>query len=365
VRAEILELLHLREPEVIVRGFDRPNIWLGVEHVVEAERKTRRLLEWVEEHEPPGIVYAATQKGAESLAADLQERGVKAAAYHGGLSAKRREAAQEAFMGDGGEVDVMCATIAFGMGVDKPDVRWVVHHDVSESVDAYYQELGRAGRDGAPSRALLFYRPEDLGRRRFFASGKVDRDAMDRVARVLAERGRPVDPSDLLEPLAISRTKLATAVHRLEQAGIAEVRDDGRVAAVGRRSIELEEGVEAAARMEEDRERFDRSRVEMVRGYAEDQGCRRAYVLGYFGEAYDPPCGNCDNCDAGRTSPHDRAASDGVFAVGERVEHPEWGLGTVQRTESDVVTVVFDTVGYKTLATPLVEERGLLVPADR
>src|SRR3954466_16336392 len=226
VRSEILELLEMREPEVVVRGFDRPNIWLGVERFSDAERKTRTLLEWVVDHDGPGIVYAATQKGSEELASALNERGVRAAAYHGGLSARRREAAQEAFMADDGDVDVMCATIAFGMGVDKPDVRWVVHHDVSESVDAYYQELGRAGRDGQPSRALLFYRPEDLGRRRFFASGKVDRDAIDRVARVLVERGRPVDPADPLEPLAISRTKLATAVHRLEEAGIAEVRDD-------------------------------------------------------------------------------------------------------------------------------------------
>ena len=364
VRAEILELLRLHEPEVVIRGFDRPNIWLGVEHVADARRKTHALLDWVAAHDPPGIVYAATQKGASSLADALRERGVRATAYHAGLSPKRRDAAQEAFMADDGAVDVMCATIAFGMGVDKPDVRWVVHHDISESVDAYYQELGRAGRDGAPARTLLFYRPEDLGRRRFFASGKIERDALDRVARVLQGRGRPVDPAQLLGPLSLSRSRLAAAVHRLQQAGVAEVRDDGRIGPAGSPDA-LEEGVEAAARMEEDRERFDRSRVEMIRAYAEEQGCRRAALLGYFGEAYDPPCGNCDNCDAGRTSPHDRAAPDDVFAVGERVEHAEWGRGTVQRTEADVLTVVFDTVGYKTLATALVEERGLLVPVDR
>ena len=114
------------------------------------------------------------------------------------------------------------------MGVDKPDVRWVFHHDISESVDAYYQELGRAGRDGEPARALLFYRPEDLGRRRFFASGKIERDALDRVARVLQGRGRPVDPAAAARASCRSRAaKLATAVHRLEEAGVAEVRDDG------------------------------------------------------------------------------------------------------------------------------------------
>src|SRR3954464_9305069 len=150
VREEILERLGMAEAEVIVRGFDRPNIWLGVERFHDDERKHRALVEAAVAAAPPGIVYVATQKGAERLAATLREEGVRAAAYHGGMSAKRRDAAQEAFMDEAGDVDVMVATIAFGMGVDKPDVRFVFHLDVSASVDSSSQELGRAARDGKP-----------------------------------------------------------------------------------------------------------------------------------------------------------------------------------------------------------------------
>jgi ATP-dependent DNA helicase RecQ len=260
----------------------------------------------------------------------------------------------------GGEVDVMVATIAFGMGVDKPDVRFVFHRDVSESVDAYYQELGRAGRNGEPARAILFYRPEDLGRRRFFASGKVDRATLDRIARALHAVRGPVEPGQLRDELHLSRTRVATAVHRLEEAGLVEVRDDGQVEAT-HRVADLDAGVEAAAQAEADREAFDRSRVEMMRGYAEEAGCRRAYLLGYFGEGFEPPCNRCDACDAGRGEAG-VADVDGPFAVGARVAHPEWGSGTVQRAEDDMLTVVFDSVGYKTLALEVVEEKGLLEP---
>jgi ATP-dependent DNA helicase RecQ len=363
VREEIVSVLRLRDPAIVVKGFDRPNIWLGVRRFHEADDKERALLDAVLAQEcgpgHTGIVYVATQKDAERIAAALVARGVRAAAYHGGMPAKRRDAAQTAFMDPDGGVLVMVATIAFGMGVDKPDVRFVLHLDVSESLDAYFQELGRAGRDGAPSIAQLFYRPEDLGRRRFFASGKLDPATLERVARVVGAAGRPVDAGALRDELGMARSRVATVLHRLQEAGVVVVSDDGHVSAID--GVDLAAGLQAAAAEEVDRERFERSRVEMVRGYAEHETCRRAFLLGYFGEAFEPPCGNCDNCDAGHgVSAHATAASAEPFTVGERVHHPDFGEGTIQRLDDGIVTVVFDRVGYKTLSAEIVTRRGLL-----
>jgi len=201
---------------------------------------------------------------------------------------------------------------------------------------------------------VLFYRPEDLGLRRFFAAGMVDREAMERVARLLVLAQRPVDPADVLDEARLSRTKLATTLHRLEDEGFVETADDGRVRAVGGTDA-LEEAVEHAAQREEHRHAFDRSRVEMMRAYADRRGCRRAFILGYFGEEYDPPCGNCDNDEAGH-----EVGEGGDFAVGARVRHDEWGEGTVGQVEDGQITVVFDEVGYKTLDAQLVADRALL-----
>ncbi|HEY4790546.1 MAG TPA: RecQ family ATP-dependent DNA helicase, partial [Actinomycetes bacterium] len=197
VRREIVEGLGLRDPAVVVRGFDRPNIHLAVERFSEADAKDAALVERVAAGERrPGIVYAATRRRTEELAERLGGAGVAAVAYHAGLRAADRRAAQEAFMADGGTVIV--ATTAFGMGIDKPDVRFVLHADAPESLDAYHQELGRAGRDGQPAEAVLFYRPEDLGLRRFFAGGaRIDLDQLERVAQALGGHHGPAEGTEL------------------------------------------------------------------------------------------------------------------------------------------------------------------------
>jgi ATP-dependent DNA helicase RecQ len=177
------------------------------------------------------------------------------------------------------------------------------------------------------------------------------------VARVVDDAGGPVEPTEIKEETDLSESKLLTAVGRLEDVGAVEVRPDGQVAPL--EDFGPEKVVEAA-HVQGDREAFDRSRIDMMRAYAELSGaCRREFLLSYFGEATDGPCGHCDLCDAGGV----HEASDVPFPVGDRVQHPKWGEATVQRYEGDKVVVLFDSVGYKALDLAAVSENQLLKPA--
>jgi ATP-dependent DNA helicase RecQ len=270
------------------------------------------------------------------------------------MRAPERDEVQERFMG--GDLDVVVATTAFGMGIDKADVRWVYHAQIAESLDAYYQEAGRAGRDGEPAEVVLFYRTEDVGLRRFFAGGHLEVDELAHVLDVVRRAPGPLDAGSLQAATELSQTKLASALSRLEDAGALVVGTDGEVV-VADGAPPAAEAVRAAAEAEEKRRSVDRSRVDMMRAYAETDDCRRGFILSYFGEPFEPPCGHCDNCEAGRVS---APPGDVPFAVGARVAHGQWGEGVVQRYDGDSVVVLFDDAGYKTLALEVVSERGLL-----
>jgi ATP-dependent DNA helicase RecQ len=164
VRQDILHSLKMRSPEVVVTSFNRPNLNYRVIPAKEKKHKLFRILDVIRSSPPPGIVYATTRKECEELAANLCRSGVDAAAYHAGMASSQRSSVQERFMTD--ELGVVVATIAFGMGVDKPNVRFVIHSSVPGSLPAYIQESGRAGRDGERSECVVLYRGADLGRRK-------------------------------------------------------------------------------------------------------------------------------------------------------------------------------------------------------
>ncbi|WP_448615051.1 RecQ family ATP-dependent DNA helicase [Modestobacter sp. URMC 112] len=364
VRAEIVERLDMRDPAVVVAGFDRPEIRLEVEQHADAEGKRRAVLDRTTEltERGTGIVYSATRRGTEDLAAALADRGLSVAAYHAGLRKADREEVQRQFMA--GELAVVVATTAFGMGIDNPNVRFVVHAEPADSVDSYYQEIGRAGRDGEPALALLVYRQEDLGLRRFFAAGAPAEEELQQVAGLVAagvESGMDgVDVRELREETGRAATPLVRDLNLLEQAG-AVVLDEEGTASPAPGAPAPGDAAAAARELAEHHQQVDESRVEMMRGYAETTGCRRQFLLGYFGEQLDEPCGNCDTCSDGTALRHQPdVTEDQPFPVDTAVEHAEWGPGIVMRHEEDRVVVLFETVGYKTLALRAVLEHDLL-----
>ncbi|HKE99642.1 MAG TPA: RecQ family ATP-dependent DNA helicase [Actinomycetes bacterium] len=360
VREEIIERLGMRDPRVLVREFDRPNLHLGVRWVSDEEAKRSAVVDWVVAAPRPGLVYTATRRSAEALAARLRAHGVAAAAYHAGMAAGERERAQQAFMED--RTEVVVATTAFGMGIDKPDVRFVAHAEVADSPDSYYQEIGRAGRDGRPAEAMLFYRPQDLGIRRFFAGGgQLDHGDLERVAAYVQLAGRPVRQEELERATELPGGRVTAALDRLQDAGAVRLLPSREVAWVDDGPGWAEAAGEAST-AQAARRGADRSRVEMMRAYAETGDCRREFLLTYLGEPFEGPCGDCDNCLAGHGATQVRAAQP--FPVGSRVRHPGWGAGQVLRYDEDRVTVLFDDGAYRTLGVPLVLERGLLA-ADR
>ncbi|HEV7828693.1 MAG TPA: ATP-dependent DNA helicase RecQ [Pseudonocardiaceae bacterium] len=364
VRRDIVQRLGLREHREVIASFDRPNLHLAVERFTDDPDKRRSVLTRTRAltADPAtrcGLVYVASRKDAEFYADELAQCGVRGAAYHAGMKAADRERAHERFLAD--ELDAVVATSAFGMGIDKPDVRFVVHASVPESLDSYYQQIGRAGRDNQPAEITLFYRPEDLSLQTFLTASKAPEEALDEVVHALLEHGQPIRPAQLKGQVNASAAKRTTALNLLEQVGAVGTTSDGHLQYIDP-NLPARRAVERAIDAAESHQRLIQSRIEMMRGYAETTGCRRQYLLGYFGEQMAHPCGNCDTCEAGTAE--EQSSGDDQFPQGSSVRHVEWGYGVVMSIEQGRLTVLFDDVGYKTLSLPAVHQHGLLT-SDR
>lgn len=353
VRDDIIARLRLRDPEVVVSGLDRPNLFVEVAHCPTEDYRWRRLIALLSDDQRPGIIYVPTRRAAEELATRLTDAGYPAQCYHGGMAAGARHELHEAFLAD--QVPIMVATSAFGMGIDKPNIAWVVHMALPDSPDSYFQEIGRAGRDGQPARVLLLWQAEDVGLQRFFSGGLPDVDELRDLAALL--RRKPATKTELRETTGLGPRKLGQYLSLLEQVGAAEPRARQRIGAP-RYSPTPTDAAAAALAEAERQQTVTRSRTDMMRAFAETTACRGQTLLAYFGEQMTQVCGHCDNCHNG-TSVADQGAV-GPFPVHSQVRHPEWGSGLVLSYEEDKMTVLFDEVGYKTLSVRVVSEQGLL-----
>jgi ATP-dependent DNA helicase RecQ len=287
VRRDIARQLGMREPVEIVTGFERPNLTLSVEAARTRADKARALERLLRDPGPPGIVYAATRRNVELWAEFLRGRGLRAGQYHGGLPDEERNRVQDQFLA--GRLDVIAATNAFGMGVDKADLRFVVHADVPGSLESYYQEVGRAGRDGKPSRGALLFSPADVRTQEFFLAGSnPPPEAFRRAWQALGEGADEEEIEALAGGDAIGGMALQTAARVLRR----EAERRGLRPGSGTPPVDLDH--------QDEKGRRDRSRLDTMLRYAFGSGCRTRFVYDYFaGTARGgvvPRCGTCDVC---------------------------------------------------------------------
>jgi ATP-dependent DNA helicase RecQ len=337
-------------------GSYRPNLALKVEQVAREEDKLARMLALVRAAQGSGIVYASTVKAATAVHAALVAADESVDLYHGRLAASARSQAQEDFMS--GRVRIMVATNAFGLGIDKPDIRFVLHYQLPPGLEAYYQEAGRAGRDGKASLCTLLYLRADKAVQQFFLAGRYPAED-DAIALYETLRTPPVDAPAWTLPLlqarlARPRSKLQVALGLMRRRGIVAADSEGalRLRQQGLQPQALRD-LMAAYR---DKRVQDRETLERMVFYAQTGQCRWQVLLEHLeGEAHTEHCGHCDNCVRVKQlqqqqeaqareapcTPQPPPTHQPIFAPGEVVQVKRYGRGEVRRATSLEVTVAF------------------------
>ncbi len=298
VREDILRSLRLRTPAMVTAPPHRPNLRLEVEHVP-GDTKLDMAGHIIRHLTRPGIVYCATTVAVDQIWAALVKAKIPATHYHGKMRTADRSLNQKSFM-KSRRRRVMVATSAFGMGIDKPNIRYIAHYQVPGSLEQYVQEAGRAGRDGFPARCVLLYDPQDLKIQEHLLTR--DRPSPRQFAQVFAafsawvRDGRPVNVKDLALSAQVQQVTAHAAIAALEEMGVVE-----RLATAEFRSLVDEESFGQSAGDLIERYRVlrmqDERRLKMVAMYAESEMCRSVFLRSYFGEQDPPECGTCDRCD--------------------------------------------------------------------
>lgn len=337
---DVRNQLGLDDLNVIDFGTYRPNLHFEVRHVTNEAEKRAHISRLLAETPGSGAIYTATVKDAETLADWLAGEGHAVEKYHGKLPSRARKAAQERFMAN--DVRIVVATNAFGMGIDKPDMRFVIHYQMPGSLEAYYQEAGRAGRDNQPARCVLLFDLNDRRTQQFFLGGRYpSRVDFVRVYFALAnsEHGLSIDELvNALKPLA--KVKIQVALSALRDAGVIRRRRNGTFDTAGDLTRAK---VAALAQAYLEKQSLDREKLERMMHYGQSVQCRWRLLLDYFGEASDfASCGNCDVClnppvAEPAEAPTKPLVEQHAFEVGATIRTPQHGEAKIEAVENDIL----------------------------